>query len=264
MTLSSDDILARTAHRPWPLPSGPWIMGQSWHDVLFAHWPVPAAALAGLLPDTLEVDTWNDSGWIGVVPFHMTGVKLRGLPTLPGTSAFPEINVRTYVRPRPGRAGHDRPGVWFFSLDAQQPLAVRTARTWFGLPYYDALFNRRDDGDDGIAYASRRTHRDAPAADFRARYGPTGDVLLAAPDSFDAWLTERYCLYAQKPKGPLKIGEIHHEPWPLQPAFAQIELNTMTQAAGIELPHVKPVLHFARQVDVRVWAPRVVQRSVNR
>src|SRR5271154_2737716 len=104
--------LAQTAHRPWPLPAGPWVMAQSWHDLLFAHWPVEAAVLRPLLPPALQIDTFGQQAWLAVVPFRMTGVRLRGTPALPWLSAFPELNVRTYV------TTDGKPGGWFFSLDA--------------------------------------------------------------------------------------------------------------------------------------------------
>ena len=115
-------------HRGWPLPERNWMMRMSWHELLFMHWPVPIEALARLVPDQLEVDTFGGTAWLGVVPFRMTGVAPRGLPNMPGVSAFPELNVRTYVTHR-----GEKPGVWFFSLDATNWLAVRVARKLFHL-----------------------------------------------------------------------------------------------------------------------------------
>lgn len=245
----TDEVVRHTTHRPWPLPTEPWIMAQTWHDLLFAHWPVTPAALTGLIPPALALDTVDGAAWVGVVPFRMTGIRLRGLPAFPGLSALPEINARTYVT-----AG-GKPGVWFFSLDAGSALAVATARRWFRLPYYRAWFSIERERDR-IRYASRRTHRGAPPAEFSARYGPIGAVTFARPGTLDHWLTERYCLYAVDARGRLYRGEIHHAPWPLQPADAAIERNTMATAAGIELPPSAPLLHFARRLDVRIWPPR--------
>src|SRR5688500_17865980 len=126
------DIVEHTAHRPYPMPEVPWIMTQSWHDLLFAHWPVKAEALRELVPPGLELDLFDRQAWLGIIPFHMTNVAPRGVPALPWVSAFPELNVRTYVR-----VG-DRPGIFFFSLDAGNPLAVTMARTLFKLPYFQA------------------------------------------------------------------------------------------------------------------------------
>jgi uncharacterized protein YqjF (DUF2071 family) len=222
-------------------------MEQSWHDLLFAHWRVDREAIAPLLPSELTLDTYEGDAWVGVVPFRMSGIRLRGLPPIPGTSAFPELNVRTYV------THGNRPGVWFFSLDATNPLAVAVARTWFHLPYYRARM-RCDAKGEGIDYESRRTHRGAPAGEFRARYGPTGPAYSSVRGTLEHWLTERYCLYAQASRGLVR-GEIHHLPWPLQPAWAEIEANSMAAAAGITLPNAAPLLHFARRIDVPCWAP---------
>jgi uncharacterized protein YqjF (DUF2071 family) len=179
----------------------------------------------------------------------MEGVRLRALPPLPRTAAFEELNVRTYVR------HGDRPGVWFFSLDAASRLAVSAARTWFHLPYFRARM-RATDEDGTIAYASERTHPDAPAAELRARYGPTGPVRPSAPGTLESWLTERYCLYARSPRGALYRGEIHHPPWPLQPAQATLDPTSMLRAAGLEPPDRPPLLHYANRLDVLIWPPK--------
>ncbi|QDU60581.1 hypothetical protein Pan216_14280 [Planctomycetes bacterium Pan216] len=224
-------------------------MAQSWHDLLFAHWPVPAEVLRPLIPEPLAIDTFDGQGWIGVVPFRMSGIRPRGGPALPWLSAFPELNVRTYV------TLDARPGVWFFSLEAANPIAVAVARWWFHLPYFNATMRCQRSGDD-IDYASLRTHRRAADASFAARYGPTGPVTLAPAGSHEHWLTERYCLYSVNRKGDLVRGDIHHEPWPLQPATWTPRENRMTEPLGIELPGTKPLLRFARRLDVVVWPPR--------
>jgi uncharacterized protein YqjF (DUF2071 family) len=133
-------------------------------------------------------------------------------------------------------------------------VAVRAARGLFHLPYFDADMSCRADGDD-VAYRSRRTHANAPPADFVARYGPAGPTFRAPQGSLDHWLTERYCLYAAKPDGSLVRGEVHHAPWPLQPATATIDVNSMSAAAGVVLPASSPRLLFARRLDVVGWAP---------
>jgi uncharacterized protein len=243
-------------HRPWPRPAGPWVMRQTWHDLLFAHWPVPAAKLrAALSPDPatgLALDTFDGAAWVGVVPFRMSGVRPRGLPPLPRLSAFPELNVRTYV------TLGDRPGVWFFSLDAGNALAVRIARRWFHLPYFAARMACEGEGG-GLRYASERAHAGAPPARFLARYAPAGAVAPSRPGTLEHWLTERYCLYAYDARaGRLLRGEIHHARWPLQPAEAEIEACAMTAGHGFELPDAAPLLHFARRLDVIVWSPYAV------
>jgi hypothetical protein len=221
-------------------------MVQSWHDLLFAHWAVPEAVVRPRIPPALSVDTFDGRAWVGVIPFRLTGVRARGLPPLPWLSAFPEVNVRTYV------TADGKPGIWFFSLDAASALVVRAARRTYRLPYYHARMSIVPEAA-GVRYASRRTHRGASPAELLGAYGPTGAVSRAEPGSLAHFLTERYCLYTTGPEGGLRRAEIHHAPWPLQPAAVTFERNTMAAAAGIRLPDVAPVLHFARRLDALVW-----------
>lgn len=219
-----------------------------WHDLLLAHWPVPASALVPLLPGGLELDTYGGEAWIGVVPFRMSGVRPRGVPALPWLSAFPELNVRTYVR------AEDKPGVWFFSLDVTRRVARSVARWRFHLPYRMARMKVDGDGD-GLRYGSRCTEAEGELA---VEYRPTGPAAAADPGSLDAWLTDRYCLYSADRRGRVFRGEILHERWPLRPAEAEIHVNTMTAPLGIELPDREPRLLFARELDVVAWSLRPV------
>jgi len=244
--LGGADPLEATAHRPWPLPDAPWIMKQQWHDLLFAHWPLPVPVVRRLVPTSLVVDSFDGWAWIGVVPFRMAGVRPRWVPPLPGLSAFPELNVRTYVHAE-GKAG-----VYFFSLDATNALAVAAARRFYHLPYFRARMAARDDGR-AISYESRRAHRGSAAAEFTGRYRPVAPPRAAERGSIDHWLTERYCLYTTDGRNRPYRAEVHHRPWPLQGAEAEIERNTMAAAAGVELPPERPLLHFARRLDVLVW-----------
>jgi uncharacterized protein YqjF (DUF2071 family) len=213
-----------------------------WHNLLFAHWPVHADSIRRLIPDLVEVDTFDGFAWLGVVPFHMSGVRPRYVPV---PLAFPELNVRTYVKYR------GKSGVWFFSLDAASWLSVRAAR-WLGLPYYDARMAVQFHGDV-VEYDSRRTHENAPPADFSARYAPTSPVYYSAPGTLDHWLTERYALYAALKPGRVVFGEIHHAPWPLQRAEAELRRNTMTIALGLNVEATEPLCHFARYQEVVAW-----------
>lgn len=226
-------------------------MVQEWHELLFMHWRVDPHQLRPLIPAGLEIDTFDGSAWVGVVPFRMSGVRFRQMPPFPGASAFPELNVRTYV------TKDGKPGVWFFSLDAASALAVGTARRWFHLPYFRAQFalNRFEDGT--IDYRSRRTHRGAPPADLRVSYKPTGAAFHAQPGSIEDFLTERYCLYAFDSQQIFR-GEIDHQPWQLQRAEAQVKLNTMAAGSAIALPNEKPLLHFSLYQDVRIWGLKEV------
>ena len=177
-------MLDDTTHRPWSLPRRPWILRMQWHDLLFMHWPIPAAAIRDYIPPALAVDTFEGSAWLGVVPFRMADVAPRFVPAIPGLSAFAELNVRTYV------TIEGKPGVWFFSLDAENPFAVEAARDIFHLNYYRAQMRCARD-DDAVEYQSIRRHRGAPPATLTARYRPTGPADKSTPGSLEAFLTER-------------------------------------------------------------------------
>lgn len=249
------DILQINEHRPYPVPEEPWVMRQQWSTLLFAHWPMPAAAMRLLVPEALELDTYDGQAWVGVVPFRMRHVRPRWLPAVPWLSYFPELNVRTYVRMRD--RGIDKGGVYFFSLDATNPIAVQLARWTFHLPYFRACMTIAF-GGKRVFYTSKRTHRGAPGAALMADYQPVGPVYRSAPGSLEHWLTERYALYTVDPQGHAHIGEIHHEQWPLQHATAAIQANTMAGAAAMQLPACEPLLHYARKIDMVTWAPRRV------
>ena len=221
-------------------------MAQTWHDLLFAHWPLDPEQLRPLVPPALPLDRFDGAAWVGVVPFSMSGVRPRAMPALPWISAFPELNVRTYV------TLEDKPGVYFFSLDAANRLAVATARRLFLLPYFHARMSARLAGDS-VRYASDRIHQGAPAASLRMAYRPTGPAQNPRPGSLEQFLTERYCLYTTDARGRPFRCNIQHPPWPLQPAEAQIEQNTMAAASKIALPDRPPLLHFARRQDMVAW-----------
>jgi uncharacterized protein len=240
-------ILEEVAHRPWPMPRAPWVMTQTWHDLLFAHWPVDPGYMRAKIPSAFELDLFNSRAWIGIVPFHMTNVAPRGVPSLPWISEFPELNVRTYVRVA------DRPGVFFFSLDAGSAVAVQAARTLLNLPYYSASMKVAMDARS-IRYDSRRDGADT-RAEFVATYEPAGPVFNAEEGSLEYFLTERYCLYNIGHGGTPYRLHIHHPPWPLQPAHAQVVCNTMADANDLVLPDDAPLLHFAKRQDMVAWPP---------
>lgn len=252
MSFDPKETLGNTSHRPYPLPVSPWGISMSWHDVLFMHWPVPEGSLRHLIPPALELDTFDGSAWLGVVPFRMSGVRPRFAPSFPILSDFPEINLRTYVT-----AG-GRPGVWFFSLDAHNPVAVRLARATFSLPYFDARMSCERSGDE-VAYHSVRTHRGAAGAEFAGRYRPTGEIEESGPGTIEEFFTERYCLYAANGRGRVKRGDIHHVMWPLQKAEAEVGRLRMMGQIGIKLPELAPLVHYAERLDVLAWPPGKVE-----
>ena len=226
-------------------------MIQHWHDLLFAHWALPADKVRTLVPRELKLDIHEGKAWIGVIPFWMSHVCFRGAPAIPTASTFPELNVRTYVR---APQDQDNPGVYFFSLDAASFLAVIGARAGAGLPYFYANMSSRNvEGE--IRYTSvRRSNRNP--AEFAARYRAVGDVS-ETKTALEQFVTERYCLYSVR-RGVVHRIQIHHAPWPLQPAQAEFERNTVAQANGIELPSEAPILQFAKFLEVYIFAPEEI------
>lgn len=229
--------------REWPRPERTWVMAQTWNDLLFAHWPVSEAELTRVVPPQLELDLFDGHAWIAVVPFRMDRIRPRGLFPLPKLSATPEINVRTYVK-----FGGKR-GVYFLSLHAPNPAAVQVAQRFFHLPYDQAALEIRHEAET-IHYASM-----SDTAAFRGSYHPSGEITPANPGTLDYWLTERYCFYTLDKSGSVIRGEIDHPQWPLQPAEASIETNTMTMPFGINLSNIPPLLHFSQKLDVVMWMP---------
>jgi hypothetical protein len=217
-------------------------MGQTWDDLLFVHYRVPVEELRKLVPDGLEVQEHSGSAWLGVTPFAVTGLRARGLPPLPYVSDFLELNVRTYV------TRDEKPGIWFLSLDASSRLAVEAARRFYRLPYFHAHISlSREEGR--ITYDCSRHEGKA----FSASYGPDGAVSEAEPGSLEHFLAERYCLYAGH-QGKMYRAEIHHRPWPLQPAEARIDLETMPPDE-LRPGHDEPLLHYSARQDVVIWPP---------
>jgi uncharacterized protein YqjF (DUF2071 family) len=240
--------LQEVGHRPWPLPTSAWLWRQTWHDLVFLHWPVPASRLRPLVPKALTIDEHSGSAWVAVTPFWMSDVALRGLPPFPGASSFPELNVRTYV------AHGDRAGVWFFSLDAASRLAVWAARRLFRLPYVYAHMRVRPMGAR-IHYSSHRPTGEG----FLAHYEPIGPVHRTVTGSLEHFLTERYCLYALSRAGELYRADIHHVPWPLQSARVEVTQNDMLAANQLDVDGA-PMKHYAKRLDVVIWPIRAVVR----
>jgi uncharacterized protein YqjF (DUF2071 family) len=249
------DVLTMIEDRPWALPAQPWVMTQRWHSLLFAHWPVPAEQIAPLLPTGLIVDGFSGTGWVGIVPFTMDRIRFRGLGKVPGANRFAELNLRTYVR----HQHTGTPGVYFFSLDAANPAAVVVARAWFHLPYYWARMKVQERDGGWVHYESSRLLA-GRRVNFRATYRGLGPQTAqrSARDTIQYFLTERYCLFTRTPAGQLMQGNIHHAPWPLEAAEAEMEVNDLPGAHGIRLPEIPPVLHFARSQAVVVWKPQPV------
>jgi uncharacterized protein YqjF (DUF2071 family) len=237
-------VVEESAHRPWPLPDRDWLQAQTWEDLLFAHWRVPPDVLRAHVPEALPLDTFDGAAWLGITPFRLSGFRIRGLPPLPVLSSFLEVNVRTYV------TLDDKPGIFFFSLDAESTFAVQAARWAYKLPYFLAVMNAQADGAR-VDYASRRSDHRGHRAALRCGFGPVGEAAPPKPSSLEHFLTERYCLYTLH-EGEVHWAEIHHPPWPLQPAEAAIEENTMPPPS-IEVGGA-PTCHYSARQDVVIWA----------
>ena len=247
------EVVAEREHRPYPMPDGHWLMGQTWERLAFLHWRVPVEALREVVHPAVPIDTFDGSAWLGITPFTVSGLHVRGTPPPPIAASFHEINVRTYA------TIDGRPGIYFLSLDASSRLAVEAARRVYRVPYFEADIHVESEGDR-IHYTSERTQSDGPAAGIDAAYGPEGDPYNAEPGTLDHWLTERYRLYTLDGDQRVQRGEIHHPPWPLQRATATLARNTMAQPYGIEL-RGEPLVHYGARQDVVFWPLQPIDHS---
>lgn len=225
-------------------------MRQYWGKLLFIHWPIEMGALRPLIPAELAIDTFEGKAWIGVVPFTMWGIRASFLPPVPGTSAFHELNVRTYVHYK------GMPGVWFFSLDAASRLAVWGARTFYHLPYFNAEMSLAQVGNS-IEYVSERRDKRGAAAQLNAAWTIGEPLAQARPGTLEFFLTERYCLYSHH-RNQLYRSRIFHPPWPLRGATLDAYESTMVESLGLREPKDEPVLHYAESIGVNIWPLRKV------
>ena len=218
----------------------------SWRNLLFIHWRVDPELLAPLLPEGLELDTFDGCGWIGLIPFTMDGTRPWGLPSLPGVSRFHECNVRTYV------LQDGIPGVWFFSLDAASRLAVTGGRLLWKLNYVHASFDvkRTADRTDYSVRRSDGTHS-------RISWREGAELPPSESGSLRNFLTERYCLYSAR-GGKVWRGGIHHEPWNLREAELLSLDDQRVARAGIPTEG-DPCCMVGGDVDVKGWNLRRVR-----
>lgn len=229
-------------------PTGAPLLRQQWSELLFLHWPVPAELLQAHLPPRLRPDTHEGQAWIAIVPFEMSKVRTRYTPAVPGTHEFLELNVRTYVHL------DGVPGVWFFSLDATNALAVWVARTFFNLPYLRAEM-RLDRPSAGLRqFTATRTHGGAPPATFQATWKLGTPLPPAEPGSLAFFLTERYCLYtSNKARTKLYRGRVAHAPWPLSAVQVLHLESNLLEGHGLPKPARPPVVHAGGPVQVELW-----------
>ena len=250
----------RSSHRPRPLPAGRWAMSQRWNELLFAHWPIAPSAISALLPEWLDVDTYQGSAWLGAVPFWLDRIKIRGIPTIPGTRSFPDLNFRTYVRDQ----FTGTPGIYCFSLDSSNLVAVALARMFFHLPYHWAEMRLEQRSEREFGFYSRRRFGGEKVM-FKARYrglGPTHKLAQIRPGTLESYFTERSYLFSTNRLGQPTRSGLHYVPWPLEDAEAEIEQNDLAAAMGIQLPNIEPVLHYSRRLGVYIWPSELVQTAM--
>lgn len=233
-------------NEPPPRPAGRVVQRHRWAEILFLHWMVDPSLLRPMLPPGLTLDLYEGRAYVGVIPFTMTGVRPVWAPPFPPLSDFHETNVRTYVH----REGRD-PGVWFFSLDAANSLAVRIARTFWNLPYHRARMELRKEGDT-ISYRTERLWPGPLPAGCTVKYRSIAPVAIAQPGSLEYFLTERYCLYSYN-KGRLYRGPVHHPPFPLQRAEAWDLQENLLEAAGIPRSEDPPLAYYAKELRVDIF-----------
>jgi uncharacterized protein YqjF (DUF2071 family) len=250
---------------PQHRPTGPAAGYQSWRDLTFIHWRVPVAAVRDLIPLELEIDTWEGDAWVAIVPFDMQRIRPWWSPAVPGVSWFRETNVRTYVH----REGRD-PGVWFFSLEASNTIAVLAARWGWKLPYFRARLDLTRDSNQ-IAYSGTRLWPEPTPATYSLTttlLGPLDEPIegsetansssavlpSAVPGTLEHFLAERYYLYTTDQAKRLYRGQVHHRPYPLQRATVELRQESLLAAAGITRPPGPPDhVCFSPGVDVEVF-----------
>lgn len=226
-------------------PSAKPVLQMQWKHLLFLHWSWDAREIQGTLPDGLFVDTFDGKAWLAIVPFFMRRVHPMGLPCVPWLSNFLELNVRTYVHD-----GAGVPGVWFYSLACNQPLAVELARRFFHLNYVHARMEARIDTHNVCSYKARR-HGIAEAS---FRYSPSGAKAPAELDSLEFFLVERYVLFSAGRNRQLRAGRVHHVPYRIGPAALEKWSFIPAMADGFKRP-VGPAGHVmvAEDIEVQAW-----------
>ncbi|AGB38294.1 YqjF family protein [Natronococcus occultus] len=237
----------------WPVadeasPKAPYVGAMTWRKGLFVHWPIDPEALRPHVPDQLTLETRDGQAWLSVLPFVLADAGVRGTPAFTRVS-ITELNVRTYVEHR------GDPALYFFSVDVDNPVVGESIGRATRLPVYTARMSLKDDGDWIEFSSERRRSETGNPARFAASYRPDGDVSPPETGSLAYWLTERRRFYAPSGRGVMG-AEIAHDPWPLQPAEATIQANTMFAANGLPSPTADPVVHYCDRLPIWGSIPR--------
>jgi uncharacterized protein YqjF (DUF2071 family) len=215
-------------------------------DVLFLHWKLPADALRSRLPEGLEIDTWEQSAWVSVVPFRMAHVRPRWLPPVRAISDFPELNVRTYVH------CDGKPGIYFLSIHAGNRAAVKMAQWFSPLPYvYARMESRRT--DNGFRFQSYWPENENADPAFLAEYQPRSGRFSALAGSLDEWLVERYRVYVGNSRNEILYADVHHDPWSVQNVDFTMSVNNLGDSLGLYLSRTPDRAHFSPGVRTIAW-----------
>jgi len=218
-------------------------MYQNWEKLLFLHWTMEPASIRALVPAPLSLDTFHGQAWIGITPFHLSGLRPVLLPEIPGLSAFYELNVRTYVHYQ------GVPGLWFFSLYASKLIPVIGARMGFSLPYRDAHIEMRESGRR-VHYFLRKSGEHGGEFEANWQIGPA--LPSPAVDSLEFFLIERYCLFAMD-QNRLYHCRVYHVPWLVRTADLIFYRSNLIAAEGLPEPSGPPLVHFGGDQHVEVW-----------
>lgn len=221
---------------------------QRWEELTFIHWRYPPEVVQAILPPGLEVDTFDGSAWVAVVPFRMVAVRPPWAPSIPWLTTFPETNVRTYVRDAEGGVG-----VWFSSLDITRLAGVAVARTWFHVPYTWASMHLAVDANSALYRSVRRWPTKGPHVTAAVRIGAP-----SSPSPLLSFLTNRWRAYTVDGAGQVAYGPVAHEPWSISEAALDEFSESVVTAAGLPPPSGDPLVHFSRGVSARVASLRTV------
>ncbi|MBS4202106.1 DUF2071 domain-containing protein [Bacillus sp. FJAT-49732] len=239
-------VLQETNHRPYPIPSKKWIMRQKWSNVFFMHWPIQPELLQPYIPSSIEVDTYDGFAWLGVIIFNIDGIYLRGFPPVSFRPAFPEINLRTYVK------CDNKPGIYFLSLDVDDWTSYTLAKRWLNVPYHPAKISIQKNVDT-FHYESLRMGSSNTPIVCKGSFTPQSNIFHPNSDTIDHWLSERYCFFSNDQRSNMYCLDIHHHPWPLQKADAVIKKNDLFKPFSFHLEDEKPILHFSQGVEALIW-----------
>ncbi|HEX4039149.1 MAG TPA: DUF2071 domain-containing protein [Acidobacteriaceae bacterium] len=218
-----------------------------WRDLFFASWRVPVEKGRSLLPPGLQLDTFDGSAWVTMVPMRVTDMHWHGIPAIPGCDSFRELNLRTYVRQ------NGRPGVCFLSIECPAGFSDWIARQFFGVPYYHAQMIAWNDGES-YRYATERLIQDQREAVFFGEFRPSPGGQLPQPNTLEFFLLERYSSYFVH-EGAVYRGEIQHPEWLLQQAEAEIEVNTISEVLGLELSPRPDHVGFVQSTVTHIFPP---------